>query len=239
MASQPVAQAVQLPNFRSLPSQRVATIFRSGALSELTAAAQKVLWDNSIHCIVDLREAYEIAAAPDLTDRHTYLNIPLYRGQVPLAAAIDDVYHLLIMERGHQIAAAIQAIAENIERGVIVHCKAGKDRTGLVVAMLMAASGVSTDEIVADYAQSAENLSPIYRRQMIQQLETELGDNPAGFATAMRLHMASPGAAVERALHRVDEEFGSAKQYLATHGVCEVQLQRLHKHFSAVEAVRR
>lgn len=231
MASQPIAQLVQLPNFRALPNQRAPQLFRSGALSELTAAGQQELREHDISCVVDLREPYEIADAPDFIGQYTYVNVPLYRGQVPLAAAIDDVYRLLLMERGNQIAAAVQGITQYMDRRVVVHCKAGKDRTGLVVALMMAAADVPAEVIVADYAQSAENLSPAYRRQMTHQLETELADNPEGFKTAMQLHMASPEAALQRALDLVDTKFGSAKQYLAAHGVLAEQLVLLETHF--------
>lgn len=231
MASQPIAQLVQLPNFRALPNQRAPQLFRSGALSELKAAGQQELREHDISCVVDLREPYEIADAPDFIGQYTYVNVPLYRGQVPLAAAIDDVYRLLLMERGNQIGAAVQGITQYMDRRVVVHCKAGKDRTGLVVALMMAAADVPAEVIVADYAQSAENLSPAYRRQMTHQLETELADNPEGFKTAMQLHMASPEAALQRALDLVDTKFGSAKQYLAAHGVLAEQLVLLETHF--------
>jgi|SRR5699024_607717 len=226
-----MAQLVQLPNFRSLPNQTTPKIFRSGALSEVTPAGQQELRDRDIACVVDLREPYEIADAPDCIDEFTYVNVPLYRGQVPLAAAIDDVYRLLLIDRGNQIAAAVQTICHYVDCGVVVHCKAGKDRTGLVVALLMATVGVSTEAITADYAQSAENLSPAYRRQMTRQLETQLAGDPTGFKTAMQLHMASPGAALQRALELVDVKYGSAKQYLAAHGVTGAQFATLEMHF--------
>lgn len=233
MVTQPTTQLVQLPNFRPLPGQQTAKVFRSGALSELTTDGQQELTDHGIGIVIDLREPYEIAAAPDQMDQSTYLSIPLYRGQVPLAAAIDDVYRLLLMERGHQIATAVQAITQYLDQNVVVHCKAGKDRTGLVVALMLASAGVSEDEIVADYRQSAGNLSATYRQQLTDQLETELVGNPAGFETALHLHLASPRAAVQRALRLVEANFGSAQCYLATHGVTDEQLSRLTEHFSS------
>lgn len=231
MASQPIEQFSKLPNFRALPRQLAPQLFRSGALSELTPAGQQELREYDIACVVDLREPYEIADAPDFISQYTYVNVPLYRGQVPLAAAIDDVYRLLLMERGHQMAAAVQAIAQSVGSRVVVHCKAGKDRTGLVVALMMAAAAVPVEIIVADYAQSADNLSPAYRRQITHQLETELAGNLAELKSAMQLHMASPGAALHGALELVDTKFGSVKQYLAAHGVNTEQLALLETHF--------
>lgn len=236
MAAQPTVQTVEIPNFRALPNQQANQMFRSGALSELTSAGQRELLDHGITCVVDLREPYEIAAAPDCIDQQTYLCVPLYRGQVPLAAAIDDVYRLLLMERGYQVAAAVGAITQHITQGVIIHCKAGKDRTGLVVALMMAAAGVPTDVIIADYVKSAWNLSPAYRQQMTHQLESELADNPAGLKTAMQLHMDAPGAALQRALDLVDAKFGSVQRYLELHGLPAAQQAQLERHFSEDEA---
>lgn len=232
MAAQPTTQVVHLPNFRPLPNQQVAQVFRSGALSDISSRAEHELAEYGIECVVDLREPYEIAAAPDHVGAHTYVNIPLYRGQVPLAAAIDDVYRILLLERGHQLAAAVQAIAQNLAHGVVVHCKAGKDRTGLVVALLMAVAGVPTETIITDYTKSAQNLSVAYRRQMTEQLESALADNPTGLEAAMHLHLASPEDALQRALELVDEQFGSARKYLVAHGVTEGLLTILTDHFA-------
>lgn len=228
---QPTVQVANLPNFRSLPGQSAAKVFRSGALSELTQAGSEQLAGHGIGCVVDLREPYEIAASPDQTHEMRYVNVPLYRGQVPLAAAIDDVYRVLLMERGHQIAMAVQTISQHLDQHVVVHCKAGKDRTGLVVALVLAAVGIAESEIIADYEQSASNLSATYRQHMTQQLEVELADNPTGLQAAMHLHMASPGAAIQRALQLVKTKHGSAAHYLSSHGVTGDDLATLSNHF--------
>src|SRR5699024_6079534 len=168
-------------------------------------------------------EPYEIADAPDCIDEFTYVNVPLYRGQVPLAAAIDDVYRLLLIDRGNQIAAAVQTICHYVDCGVVVHCKAGKDRTGLVVALLMATVGVSTEAITADYAQSAENLSPAYRRQMTRQLETQLAGDPTGFKPPCRYPWPSQEPALRLPWDRLIVNIDSANKYLAAHGVTGAQ----------------
>ena len=59
-----------------------------------------------------------------------------------------------------QFGAAVGVIADAEEGGVLVHCHAGKDRTGLVVALLLAVAGVAPEVIAADYALSEPNLAP-------------------------------------------------------------------------------
>src|SRR5439155_22083655 len=58
------------------------------------------------------------------------------------------------------VAAAIAAVARAPEGGVVVHCMGGKDRTGLVTALLLHLAGVDDAQIAADYALSEERLQP-------------------------------------------------------------------------------
>jgi protein tyrosine/serine phosphatase len=60
------------------------------------------------------------------------------------------------------------AIARAPEGGVLVHCHAGKDRTGVVVALLLALAGVPAETIAADYALSERYLQPLYRQLMAE-----------------------------------------------------------------------
>jgi protein-tyrosine phosphatase len=60
-------------------------------------------------------------------------------------------------------AAAVAAVANADPSGVVVHCAGGRDRTGLVVLLLLALAGVVPDDIVADYQLSAERLRPAYQ----------------------------------------------------------------------------
>jgi protein-tyrosine phosphatase len=61
-----------------------------------------------------------------------------------------------------RFAAAIVAVARARPGGVLVHCQAGRDRTGLVCALMLSLVGVAPEAIAADYALSATRLRPLY-----------------------------------------------------------------------------
>src|SRR5919108_83674 len=61
-----------------------------------------------------------------------------------------------------RVGAVVRAVAEAPEGGVLVHCFAGKDRTGIVVALALALTGVPRETIAADYALSDSYLQPLY-----------------------------------------------------------------------------
>lgn len=66
-------------------------------------------------------------------------------------------------QRPDSVAGALAVIADG-QGGTIVHCAAGKDRTGTVTALALSVAGVPDEEIVADYAASAERIAKIVER---------------------------------------------------------------------------
>jgi protein-tyrosine phosphatase len=68
----------------------------------------------------------------------------------------------VLSSRDAQLAAAVAAIARAQPGGVVVHCQVGKDRTGLVIALVLSALDVPTNEIVADYTLSHARLKLLY-----------------------------------------------------------------------------
>jgi hypothetical protein len=115
-------------------------------------------------------------------------------------------------DRGESVVGAVRAVAR-AERGAsVVHCAAGKDRTGVVVAMCLAVAGVPDEEIVADYALTAE---------IIDALVAKLAASPT-YAEDMarrdvRLH--TPRAeTMERVLTVLGEQHGGAPGWLREHG---------------------
>jgi protein-tyrosine phosphatase len=73
------------------------------------------------------------------------------------------VYLRYLDDRGDSVLGALKAIAHS-SGATIVHCAAGKDRTGVVIAMALAEIGVPADAIAADYAASAERIDAIMAR---------------------------------------------------------------------------
>lgn len=167
-------------NFRDVGGYRTATgeivrwrrLFRSDDLDELSPHDVEVLCDDlGVRTVVDLRAEHELRADA----RH-----PLGHGRVELVAApfvTDDVpqeppdgslglarrYVVLLEQGGAGVRSVFDAVASS-PGGVVVHCAAGKDRTGLTVAAVLGAVGVVEEDIATDYALTTHNLDRIGER---------------------------------------------------------------------------
>jgi protein tyrosine/serine phosphatase len=122
-----------------------------------------------------------------------------------------SVYLRYLNDRSDSIVAALRLIAHS-DGATIVHCAAGKDRTGVVVAMALREVGVIPEAIAADYARSAERIDAVQRR---------LGKRPA---YADDIAMSHPdrqrprAATMEKVLAAIDELHGGVGTWLRTHG---------------------
>jgi protein tyrosine/serine phosphatase len=122
--------------------------------------------------------------------------------------------------RPDSVLAAVREIAR-ADGAVLVHCAAGKDRTGTVVALALEAAGVPRETIVADYLASTERIEEIIARLVSSetyraQLE---GQDP-------HAHAPAPGT-IERVLDVIDDRYGGAVAWLTSHGLDESDLARL------------
>lgn len=137
------------------------------------------------------------------------------------AADMADYYALTLRRRGDEFAAAIRVFAEPERLPVLVHCAAGKDRTGLLVAMVLEVLGTPRELVVADYALTGElrpNRVAAYAH-LFEGTWVRLADVALLFDT--------PSEAMVTLLAGVDEEFGSVSGYLDHHGVTRSELDAL------------
>ena len=95
---------------------------------------------------------------------------------------------------------------------MLVHCTAGKDRTGVAIALLLDAVGAERDAVVADYAASEANLSGAWADSMFAMIDAM---GVPRTPTLDELIAATPPAAIEEALAWVDREHGGSAAYLA------------------------
>jgi hypothetical protein len=100
-----------------------------------------------------LRQAAIVAETPE----------GLARTARELPTSLDDLYHSLLDRLPEQLASLI-GIAARSDKPVLVHCMAGKDRTGVAVAVLLLAGDVEPEDVVADYTTTAANMSALFRR---------------------------------------------------------------------------
>ena len=117
-----------------------------------------------------------------------------------------------LADRPEAVVGALRALAEPRDGATVVHCAAGKDRTGVVVALALAVAGVGHDEIVRDYAMTAD---------VIEALVAKLAASPTYAEDMERRDVAShtPRAdTMDRLLTLLDERFGGPVGWLAEHG---------------------
>jgi protein tyrosine/serine phosphatase len=138
----------------------------------------------------------------------------------PDESRVVQAYLSYMSARPDSIVGAIRTIA-NARGAVLVHCAAGKDRTGVVVAVALDAAGIDREAIVGDYLASAERIFPIMARLVSSETyRSELeGRDP-------RAHAPVPGT-MERVFELVDDGFGGSAEWLASHGLEKTELARL------------
>jgi protein-tyrosine phosphatase len=161
--------------------------------------------------VIDLRDPSEVSRHPDAFARCsqvTYSNLPLVRiDSATWRAELNKRYVLMARERRTEIAAILSGIATSCAP-MIVHCTAGKDRTGLIVALLLAFVGVPADAIAADYALSERCLLPFFAR-VRPQLEAR-GADLARFERDAK----APPETILQVLEYIETRYGGVGDYL-------------------------
>jgi protein-tyrosine phosphatase len=150
---------------------------------------------------LDLPEAWGESLLPRQTAAHDQEEPPAVRSYLGYLA-----------DRGDAVVEALRALAEPVDGASLVHCAAGKDRTGVVVALALAVAGVGHDEIVRDYAMTAD---------VIEALVAKLAASPTYAEDMERRDVAShtPRAdTMDRLLTVLDERFGGPVGWLDAHG---------------------
>jgi len=202
-------------------------LFRSDALHHLTPADLRRVRDElGIRIVVDLRSTAERAGeaptslcAPPVREHH----VPLFDGErrsAPSSMTLDEIYSILLRVARAPIARFVRLLAESREP-VLFHCAAGKDRTGVLSAVVLGVAGVGDEDIVADYAYTRHALPRILERLKASEsyayVFTEL---PPDTLHAEPATMVAP-------LDRLREKYGSVRGYAVAAGVAETTLDRL------------
>ncbi len=216
---------------------RYDSIIRADSVRQLSDQGWAALVDYGVKTIVDLRTDDELAADPPAELPVEVRHIPFFetntedwkgvearleaavRAAPDVATATRDVYLIFLEHFDSNVAAAIRAIANAPEGGVVVHCAGGKDRTGLLTALLLHVAGVDIDEIAADYALSEERLRPRHE-QWFAEAETEEE------LERMKRMSQTPAASIKGVFEELERRYGSVGGYLRQAGLSDDELAR-------------
>jgi len=144
----------------------------------------------------------------------------LSRAQPDEASSTRTVYLELLARFRERFAAAVAAVADAPDGAVLVHCQAGKDRTGLVVALVLEVAGVEPAAIAADYALSGPNVATSLAAWI------EDGEDADEREHRRRVGL-SPERAMVDVLSELDTRYGGAEGYLLGAGLTDDDLARI------------
>jgi protein-tyrosine phosphatase len=215
---------------------RWGAVVRSDSPAALTEAGRAALADYGVRTIVDLRLPTELADYPNPFAEPgdhgiAYTNVSFID---PAAAPPDAVStlaedYLQMLDRYRQgVAEAMTAIARAPDGVVVIHCAAGKDRTGLISALLLGLAGVPADTIAADYAMTAELLRPRDQAWL-----AGLDPEERAEREAMLARYAPTAEVMLAVLEGLGERFGGVEPYLLATGLGTDDLERLRDRLLA------
>lgn len=196
---------------------------RSDDLNLLSENDLRFLADYGVGTVIDLRSERELTEAPhpEASTFH-YHNFPLSSDNAVELPSFEDFtfsqfYTQILINKQAELREIFSILAKK-EQGVLFHCAAGKDRTGVMAALILGSVGVSAQDIVANY----------------QTTHTYLIQNPL-FGEASQLHAAllrSDAEAMQETLVYLFDNYGDIPTYLKEIGVTDEELARLQQKFS-------
>jgi protein-tyrosine phosphatase len=215
-------------NFRDLGGYAAAngatvkwrTLYRADGIHRLSLDDIAPL---GLHTVLDLRTPEEHERAHFAHDSVGFHHLPILQASwdrdafthVPDAVEfLSDRYVDMLTEGRDSIAGALRIMANADAFPLVFHCAAGKDRTGVVAAIVLSILGVSDDDIAADYSLSGHHMA-----RFKDWIITTFPDAADAMTKQPDAFLEAPAEAMDRFLHRVSGAFGSVEGYVAELGI--------------------
>ena len=213
-------------------------LVRSDVLTRLTPPGRAALIAHGVRTVVDVRTSEEIARDVDYPFRAAraendpnYVNVSFVveldeeeefevRARRESATELSELNRMDLEVHKAGIGAIVNAVADAAPGGVLIHCYAGKDRTGMSVALLLSVAGVSDEDISDDYALTTLNLDGLIS-DWLDTIEDK------SERERMRILATPSRAAMLVTLAYVHDRYGSAEQYLRSAGVSIDHIARI------------
>lgn len=223
-------------NFRDLGGYRAGAhrlrrgrVFRSDSLSRMTESdVRHVVDELGLVTVVDLRAGHEVESyghGPLGAEGVLVHHLPIADetrpdrverppdGPDPSTLTLDRIYLLMLDRYADRFVRVLRTLADDANHPIVFHCAAGKDRTGLVAALLLSLLGVDDETIAADYALTSEHIDELVERHRAQAEATgaaiEVDD----------AFLAAEAMVMRNVLTEMRARYGSAEAYLQAHGL--------------------
>jgi protein tyrosine/serine phosphatase len=215
---------------------RFGAVVRADSVRQLSAEGWQAVVDHGIRTVIDLRGDDERAEDPPAEVPVEVVHVPFLDANeaeweeigkeldAAVAAAPDvatatrDVYLIFLERFRPNVGAAVRAIATAPGGGIVIHCAGGKDRTGLLSALLLHLAGVEGDEIAADYSLSEERLRPRHEAWFeAAESEEEL--------ERLRRVAQTPAASMVGVFEELERRYGGIESYLREAGLTTEELE--------------
>jgi protein-tyrosine phosphatase len=218
------------------------TLMRGDALHRLDDDGQAHLRELCVRTVIDLRRDTEREVHPDLVEGvgARVVNLPLFDAERgtgatgDLVLSLNDIYRMMVEDRGPAIASVVRELATPGALPAVVHCSVGKDRTGVIVALVLSVVGVPDEVIALDFAATGLFLSSEQRATIIAMIASYGMDEDR----AAELLSSDP-VLITEVLASVRQNHGSVASYLVAHGVSHEEIEALRRElleFPAADA---
>ena len=216
---------------------RFGAVVRADSVRQLTDEGWSEVLDYGVRTVIDLRGDHERAADPPADLPVQVVHVPFmesnedeWRETGPRidaikartesgAARTSEIYLVFLEHFRKNVGAAFRAVAQAPAGGVVVHCVGGKDRTGLLTALLLHVAGVDDESIAADYALSEERLRPRTTRFL------EAAETDAEREEILNISR-TPAEVIPALFEELDRRYGGVVGYLRSAGVDEEDLEQ-------------
>lgn len=206
-------------------------LFRSDSLANLSKSDIDIILSKEIRTVIDLRTDFEIAKGQSkLKDIEgvNYFKISLmdnihssdfvsFRKAMP--TSMIELYVNLLNNSAEKIVAVFDTILKKSNSGIVFNCSAGKDRTGVIAALISDLLGVSKRDIYESYVITEKLMEPITNETLRHYEES------TGFVMPKYL-FESKQESIEQFIEYLYKKFGGAKNYLLENGFGEVKLNQ-------------
>lgn len=199
---------------------------RGDSTATLTPGDTKFLLDYGLGTVVDLRSQGEIDANPCAVAEHPdieYHIIPLIpRGEgdatkIRVTGGTLQEFYMLCLENSAEEFAKVFNIFADAKKCVMFNCTVGKDRTGMIAALLLMLCGVSDEDIIANYQVSHTYIKKSIQLRQVVNMESDF--------------MQSRPETIEGVLAYIRDKFGGAREYLIHCGVRDEGLEAIKSRF--------